>query len=96
MAKTSQSQSKVKGPKGTQIQSNEGPQHAEWMEAEEVKMLEELLAWKSEAGDGCSFKKRVYDEVAEALAHLRVTEKVKDGQMIKNKWTKVCNNTSIT
>lgn len=55
-----------------------------WTEAEEVKMIDYLVDYKAEAGDGANFKKSVWNAVSVHMGRRWI------GDKCRTKWGWVC------
>jgi hypothetical protein len=79
-----QSQTQPTVPPLSTAPTNTG--NASWTFADIVLLIAELFKRKSQAGDGGSFKKPTWTEVAVILNAARTTGGPKDWNSCKNKW----------
>ncbi|KAJ3533577.1 hypothetical protein NMY22_g7274 [Coprinellus aureogranulatus] len=82
----SQSQPQTQGPAPTPVSQLPATGNASWTFADIVLLIAELLKRKAQAGDGGSFKKPTWTEVAVVLEAARTVGGPKDWKSCKNKW----------
>jgi hypothetical protein len=63
---------------------------AYWNDQEVTALVDYLVEYRAEAGDGGNFKSATFNAAANHIAHLLSQGPVKTGKMCKTKWNSVC------